>query len=408
MTSSEKVSALVGLKRTCVSKIKLINLAWNDLEENLDYSEKAFDEAIIDLRTREAGLNKTRKSIEESKEEVELLRKSVDSRLDKLLQREKQADDLDLKERVLNDRFKRLDEIQKLHEESGEANKIRGKELDSLEASFNRSLKEFHLKEKYFKLDKEMLDLQMKELGLKQEELEEKLKEIDKTRESVEHHAKEVEMERNRLHEQRRDLELKEQQLTSHNIKPLMERVSNLLQKKAGDNKRPGSFLDSNPEAHRVKKDCSDVSIHETSNEIVAITVSNNSSDKSGRHLVSTFDIVRRSLVLNNGDEIRIDEEDVQCVLNIPRGEIEIVESNGNDSKDLVYNDFLKNWRRRWGLHQNKGAPESNAMPFESEGGGFGRGRGVARLPLLEEDHPEIPDQDHPEIPDQDLGEAQH
>ncbi|XP_047331262.1 structural maintenance of chromosomes protein 1A-like [Impatiens glandulifera] len=327
MTSSEKVSALVGLKRTCVSKIKLINLAWNDLEENLDYSEKAFDEAIIDLRTREDGLNKTRKSIEESKEEVELLRKSVDSRLDKLLQREKQADDLDLKERVLNDRFKRLDEIQKLHEESGEANKIRGKELDSLEASFNRSLKEFHLKEKYFKLDKEMLDLQMKELGLKQEELEEKLKEIDRTRESVEHHAKEVEMERNRLHEQRRDLELKEQQLTSHitvekvkenmtelanldnsttaeeelialqtvikcivdrghqllfPVKPLMERVSKLLQKKTGEKKRPASFPDSNSESHRVKKDCSDVSIHETNNQIVAITLSKNSSDKSG------------------------------------------------------------------------------------------------------------------------------
>ncbi|XP_047331261.1 uncharacterized protein LOC124934803 [Impatiens glandulifera] len=333
MTSFDKVSALMGLKRSCISKINTLNLTWKDVEENLDSSEKAFEEAIIELQVREDGLDSIRKSIEERKEEVELFNKLVESRReehgrkeaefslfqqermeylrareeqmetryseikrlveeriddadlkekllesnvtlmfnkleyvqeamksrsieiddkqenlqmqidkqhkgrwDELLQREKQAEDLmeiykkrledlNLKKRVLHDRFKRLDELQKLNEETREENKMKCKELDSkikhidsVEASFNQSLKEFHLKEKQFKLDKEKLDLHMKELGLKQEELEEKLKEIDKTRESVEHHVKEVEMEveRNHLHEQRRDLELKEQQLTSH------------------------------------------------------------------------------------------------------------------------------------------------------------------------------------------------
>ncbi|XP_047332769.1 uncharacterized protein LOC124936327 [Impatiens glandulifera] len=208
------------IKRRVEERIDDADLKETILESNvtLMFNKLEYAQEAIESRSIE---------IDEKQENLRIQR-------DELLQREKQAENLtvrykkrlgklNLKKRVLNDRLKRLDEIQKLNEEAGEANKMKGKELDSkikhidsVEASFNQSLKEFHLKENQFKLDKEKLDLHVKELGFKKEELEEKLKEIDKTRESVEHHAKEVEVEGNRLQEQRRDLEFKEQQLIAH------------------------------------------------------------------------------------------------------------------------------------------------------------------------------------------------
>ncbi|XP_047331358.1 uncharacterized protein LOC124934910 [Impatiens glandulifera] len=199
--------------------IRLVEERINDAES----IEKRLDSMFNKLDYVQEAMKRRSIEIDEKQKNLQI---QIDTqhkvRWDEMLQREKKAEDLmviyrkrledlNLTKRELHDRSKRLDEIQKVNEETRETNKMKCQELDSVEASF----KEFHLKEKRFKLNKEKLDLHMKELGLTQEELEMKLKEIDKTRESLEHHVKEVEVERNRLHEQR-DLELKEQQLTSH------------------------------------------------------------------------------------------------------------------------------------------------------------------------------------------------
>ena len=79
-------------------------------------------------------------------------------------------------------------------------------------------------------------------------------------------------------------------------------------------------------------------------------------------NVIKNFDVVKRSIVLPNGEEILIDEDLIHSVLNIPKGEMDVVESIGQDPKESAYQDFLLNWRTRWGANENKRRPECNEM----------------------------------------------
>ncbi|XP_047322625.1 histone deacetylase HDT1-like [Impatiens glandulifera] len=58
-----------------------------------------------------------------------------------------------------------------------------------------------------------------------------------------------------------------------------------------------------------------------------------------------------------------IDEDDVQCILNIPRGEIDVTESIGKNSDGPEYLAILRAWRMRWVGSETSGAPIISSMP---------------------------------------------
>lgn len=78
--------------------------------------------------------------------------------------------------------------------------------------------------------------------------------------------------------------------------------------------------------------------------------------------IVKMFNPSRRSIILTSGKEIHIEEEDVQAVLDLPRGPFEIEECIGGESGESKYNDFLRVWRRRWGINEDSGSPETSEM----------------------------------------------
>ncbi|XP_047329907.1 uncharacterized protein LOC124933536 [Impatiens glandulifera] len=310
MNSMEKISStlkIMGTQRNSTSKnILMLNLAWEDLEEHLESSKKAFEEAALEFQVREDDLNAIWDTLAERVEEVEVLRKDLETRCEEQIRREvefsllheeeigylkrreeqmesryadikrvveERLDDAYLKEERLGlevdfrmveldcvqeltgrrsreidekqvihearftdletiqfqidkqfedfhateqkyelrlnellQREKRAKELEKLNGEKEKAIELKDKELDykrknidSIQVSFDQSLKEFHLKEKQFKLDKEELDLRFKELELEREKLAEKSKEIEQTRESLQQHAKIVKEERMEL-----------------------------------------------------------------------------------------------------------------------------------------------------------------------------------------------------------------
>ena len=82
-------------------------------------------------------------------------------------------------------------------------------------------------------------------------------------------------------------------------------------------------------------------------------------------YLLKNFQASTSMFTLSSGERLSIDEEDVHCVLNLPRGEVEIVESIGKneDSEPPEYVELLRAWRRRWVGLPNKGAPSTASMP---------------------------------------------
>ncbi|XP_047319482.1 probable polyamine transporter At3g13620 [Impatiens glandulifera] len=62
------------------------------------------------------------------------------------------------------------------------------------------------------------------------------------------------------------------------------------------------------------------------------------------RYLVRKFDCNKCSFTLENGEEVKIEEEDVHMVLGLPRGELDIVEYQNKE-----IDDKLKAFRTRWG-----------------------------------------------------------
>ncbi|XP_047326469.1 uncharacterized protein LOC124930148 [Impatiens glandulifera] len=68
-------------------------------------------------------------------------------------------------------------------------------------------------------------------------------------------------------------------------------------------------------------------------------------------YLVRQFDYSKCAFTLENGEEVKIEEEDVQMILGLPRGELDIIEY-----ENIETDDKLKAFRTRWGNPVN-GAP---------------------------------------------------
>ena len=62
-------------------------------------------------------------------------------------------------------------------------------------------------------------------------------------------------------------------------------------------------------------------------------------------------------MTLTNREELKIDKEDIQCILNLPRGDVDITESIGQNSDGDKYLQMLRAWRIRWAGSDIKGSP---------------------------------------------------
>ena len=82
-------------------------------------------------------------------------------------------------------------------------------------------------------------------------------------------------------------------------------------------------------------------------------------------YLLKNFRTSNSVITLSNAEKLCIDEEDIYCVLNLPRGPVPIVESLGKyeESEPREYMKILRAWRTRWVGNPNRGAPSTNSMP---------------------------------------------
>ncbi|KAF7152885.1 hypothetical protein RHSIM_Rhsim01G0002600 [Rhododendron simsii] len=227
MALSDRISANMKLnaskKNSLRNAILILALEWKDFDEQLDSTDDCFGECINELNCREKNLESLRESVKESNRELDLVRKSIESRADELEIKEKEFRSfIEVHTKLLKLKEKQLDEIRRSAEERIEEAELREERLndqqklmeglllerheekerfETIQKSIGQRLEEISSKEKYFKgRSKEIDSIQnwierrAKELDSREEQIDERFKELDSMRKLNEKHCKELEL----------------------------------------------------------------------------------------------------------------------------------------------------------------------------------------------------------------------
>ncbi|XP_047322360.1 uncharacterized protein LOC124926214 [Impatiens glandulifera] len=157
-------------KRDCFRKSLLtLGIEWRDIEDTMDSVEKTFEEGVCALDESEDDLNSMSKSVAESKEEIGLLKSSLESRLEELNRRE---------EKIFLYEQERIEYL-----------RTRVKFTEDLFGEISRSAEE-RLKEA--DLREEMVESKLNEWEFAEESIRRRSREVDKKEDEYECRSKDL------------------------------------------------------------------------------------------------------------------------------------------------------------------------------------------------------------------------
>ncbi|KAL6963311.1 hypothetical protein U1Q18_048460 [Sarracenia purpurea var. burkii] len=248
---SANLKLIDSKKNSFRNAILLLALQWKDLDEHLVSTGECVEECIGEIELREKNLNSVRESVLESNRELDLIRKSIESRVEEFEDKETeflhfqqmQIEGFELKMKQLSTIRKsadeRIEEVVLREERLSEQHKLmesRLKEIDSIQNWIEMRAKELDTKEKQLNSVQKLNEERCKELELKAREIDsaqilmeewaEKLDSKEKQLNSVkklnegrykelELKAREIDSTQTLIDERVEKLDLKEKQLNS-------------------------------------------------------------------------------------------------------------------------------------------------------------------------------------------------